>query len=720
MAAQLDNNNVVERVTKKPRIRTLFKVMLVVVFAWRVPSFREAIVDMHRYAQHARCVDKDVDLANRHDSQTSTTGLQQCEIPENHTTMDANWLRFVTKAKWMPAGGLKDGIFAPEWHPALDCPAAFKTLVWVDQAAGIVSCPPGAAMWTFYERSTSPALSSDSSQKVTCDDNGRHTIAPGWGLLRGNSLRLRPKRNVEAVDRAKRLLEKRQNEQKEKKLNHPPHILVYMLDAVSRPALCRSLKATRRSIEAVANRAPELGVNVFEFARHHSVGGNSIRNLTPMLTGLLFADMKAKKKKYEAWTFEEMRRSGYIVANTHNGCRQSNLTFGDGFKINSPDHFFPFQMHDIGYFESLHCQLSKGESSINIEQACAKTPDATECFASPENNMDRVSCLGGRSRATLMLEHFLHVRADHNEVPSFGFLHDYDLHVNNLVALNMYDEDKARIMPMLAEAGVLKDTVVIFLSDHGSQRTITTTTQGAIEYKLPFLHMFVPDAVLNTHSGWREALEFNQQVLTSPRDIHETIIDLAGGRGIGDDKWWEKHGYDPKLGGSSLLHPLEYNRSCADAGIPAIECLCGRAPMVRIKAGSRAWNTVLTDYLPKVVNYMNTELAIHNLTASVCRTLEVDSLLHATSRRSDVNMVAFETRFSIASPRTEPMEMLASFGVGSKELRGVTIDTIIQTSHFSHWVMHCGDEVTAAGGNDHFCDCAHVPDGGWESIRQTQ
>jgi hypothetical protein len=65
------------------------------------------------------------------------------------------------------------------------------------------------------------------------------------------------------------------------------------------------------------------------------------------------------------------------------------------------------------------------------------------------------------------------------------------------------------------------------------------------------------------------------------------------------------------------------------------------------------------------------------------------------------------------------MEMLAVFAVGSMEMRGVMIDTIIQTSRFSHWVEHCGDEVTAAGGNHHYCDCAHVPDGGWESIRQT-
>jgi len=647
----------------------------------------------------------------------SVVVLEQCEIPENHTTMDANWLRLVTKKKWLPAGGLKDGVFAPEWYPTLDCPVAFKTLVWVDQAAGIVSCPPGATMWTFYEESTRAALNSDSSQKVTCEAEGRYTIAPGWGLLCGNSLRLRPKRNAKAMDRAHMLLEKRRKQDETKA--QPPHILVYMLDAVSRPSLYRSMKATRRSIEAVKNNATELGTNVFEFARHHSVGGSSIRNLTPMLSGLLLADIEAKNKSYQAWIFEEMKRSGYIVTDAFNVCRKTNTTFGDAFNRHAPEHYFPFQMHDVGWFGALYCRVAKGKPSIDIERACAKTSDATECFASPENNMNRVSCLGGRSRATMMLEHYLHARADHTAVPSFGFIHDYDVHIDNLVALNMYDEDKARIIPVLAEADLLKDTIVIFLSDHGSQREITATTQGAIEYKLPFLYMFVPDTVLNAHSGWREALEFNQQVLTSPRDVHETMIDLAGGRGMGDVDWWKKHGYDPKVGGSSLLNPISHNRSCADAGIPKNECICGGATMVDIKEGSRAWKGVLKYYLPKLVKYMNAELVENNLAPSVCRTLEVDSLLHAASRRTSEKMMGFQIRFSIVSPRTEPMEMLAVFGVGSRELRGVMIDTIIQTSRFSLWVDHCDAEVTAAGGNHHYCDCAHAPDGGWKSIRKT-
>ena len=652
---------------------------------------------------------------NSSQAATADPWEEQCGIPENHTAMDQSWLRFVKERGWLPAEGLEDGTFAPEWYATLDCPAALKTLQWVDQSAGLVSCPPGATMWTFSETSTHPVLSTKSSQKLECDGNGQYIIPPGLGLLCGNSIRLRPKRNLEAIARAQGLMDKRREQDETK--GRPPHILMYMMDAVSRPAFNRSLKATRRSNEAVASRASELGTNVFEFGRHHSVGGSSIRNLTPMLSGLLLQDMQAWKKQYQAWIFEEMRRSGYVVINTHNACSlpKSNTTFmNSSYGKNAVESYFPFQLYDIGWFEGLYCTVRKHDPSIHVEQACAKTPNDNECFASAEQNtqMGRVACLGGRSRATLMVEHYLHARADHDGAPSFAHLHDYDLHIENLVVPHMYDEDKARIMPMLAEADVFKDSVVIFLSDHGNQQEICTTTQGAFEHKLPFLYMFVPDTVLNVNPGWREALEFNEQVLTSPLDVHETMVHLAGGRGMGDVDWWKIHGHDPKLGGSSLLNRLPFNRSCADAGIPATECICGGASMDAIAEGSRMWNTVLTFFIPQLVEYMNSELAEDGLIPSVCRSLETGSLLSVASRRITERDVAYQARFSIVSPRMKPMEMFAVFSARRRGKK-VTVDTLIQTSRFAHWVQHCQADVLAGGGNQHYCDCSRAPDGGW-------
>ena len=46
----------------------------------------------------------------------------------------------------------------------------------------------------------------------------------------------------------------------------------------------------------VKRNVQKLGTTVFEFSRHHSMGGGSIHNLTPMLSGLLLKELKARSE----------------------------------------------------------------------------------------------------------------------------------------------------------------------------------------------------------------------------------------------------------------------------------------------------------------------------------------------------------------------------------------------------------------------------------------
>jgi len=97
--------------------------------------------------------------------------------------MNANWLRVAAKNEWLPKGGIQDGVFAPEWYPTMDCPAALTTLVWINRSAGIVGCPPNATMFTFYETSKSPTISRTGSKQVTCNATGQYSLPAGLGLV---------------------------------------------------------------------------------------------------------------------------------------------------------------------------------------------------------------------------------------------------------------------------------------------------------------------------------------------------------------------------------------------------------------------------------------------------------------------------------------------------------------------------------------------------------
>eukprot|EP00594_Rhizosolenia_setigera_P000414 CAMPEP_0178948798 /NCGR_PEP_ID=MMETSP0789-20121207/5677_1 /TAXON_ID=3005 /ORGANISM="Rhizosolenia setigera, Strain CCMP 1694" /LENGTH=605 /DNA_ID=CAMNT_0020629213 /DNA_START=280 /DNA_END=2094 /DNA_ORIENTATION=+ len=604
-------------------------------------------------------------------------------------------------------------------------------------------------MWTFLEDSINPAVSKTSSKRILCPETGTYSLPLGQGVLCQNSVRLRPSRNINAIERSKELLKKRQLQvlkQKQEKTTtraassaRPPHILVYMQDAVSRPALYRNMKATHRAIQDIMDRGKDLGTHVYEFKRHHSMGGSSIINLTPMLTGLAYDDMTSHGNKYEAWAFEEFRRLGYVSINTYNICRPYNERYGDKFNRNGPEHYFPYEMEDIGWFQSLFCDVNKRNwkdriPENEVQAKCAKTTKdikgGKSCVSSSENNMG-ISCLGGRSRASLMVEHYLKVRQDIKDdtgdgVPTFAFLHDYDLHVEKVIDLHRYDEDKAGILKQLE--GVFKDTVVFYVSDHGNQQKITLTEQGSIEYKLPFWYLMLPDQVLQERGSDGDHiidnLNHNQYVLTSQPDVHETMLDLAGGRGLGDDAWWEQHGHDPNLLGSSVLQKLPFNRTCDDIGIPPLACVCSEIMSEDISPNSSQFGMVQREILPKVVKHMNDELEKSNnlISSGVCRELKPKKLESVSWRPITPKVKTFNLRFTVESPRLETMEFIASASKGIMQFRGFHMGTVIQASRFAHWIEQCRQEVTDAGGNHHFCDCVKPPENkyGWNYNRTAE
>lgn len=685
----------------------------------------------------------------------------QCPIPENRTAMDASWLKFVTKEGWLPkntSGIPLEGAFYDKWHPTMDCPSAFRTLQWKEggDSNGELKCPPGAPMWTFHESSTTPAISTKNSTRIICPESGIYSLARGWGVLCQNSMRLRPSRSDAAIARAQGLMKKRKEQGRSERqelissnsgaghnnisttttapstsTRRPPHILIYMQDAVSRPALHRNLKALKRTIQDISDRGADLGTNIYEFHRHHSVGGSTIRNLTPMLTGLLLKNIENHKNSYEAWAFEEFRRMGYISINSHNFCSWHSVNYGTHIGVNAPEHYFPHQMEDIGWFGSAFCSMQQQfEPRIPISEVqanCARTPQDTDedCKPSKEKNQSKQNCLGGRSRSSMMIEHYLKIREDHkdDDVPTFAFMQDDDLHIEDITSLHRYDNDKAAIFQTLEKSGVLRDTVIVYVSDHGSQQKITTTTLGANEYKLPFWYLAVPEEVLiERGKGVREALEANQHVLTSQPDVHETMLDLAGGRGMGDAEWWQQHGHDPDLNGNSVLEALPYNRTCADAGIPALECSCGDMITEELAPGSNQWRLVQTSIIPKIMDHMNDELEKHKLISmGVCRKLTAKNLLSASSRPVTVRITSYTLRFSVESTRSEPMEFFAEAGKGNKNWRkAFLLHTVNQSSRFAHWIEQCSQDVMFAGGDQHFCDCVKPPVSGGLKFNETQ
>ena len=97
--------------------------------------------------------------------------------------------------------------------------------------------------------------------------------------------------------------------------------------------------------------------------------------------------------------------------------------------------------------------------------------------------------------------------------------HDY---LNNAGYMDLFVYN---LLERLFQDNLLKDTIVIFFSDHGIRfGEIRETLSGKYEERLPFAHIYVPEE-------WRnQNLSINQNRLTSPFDIHATLKHILFGK----------------------------------------------------------------------------------------------------------------------------------------------------------------------------------------------
>ena len=154
-------------------------------------------------------------------------------------------------------------------------------------------------------------------------------------------------------------------------------------------------------------------------------------------------------------------------------------------------------------------------------------------------------------------------------VPSFGFFWTNGISHENMNGPSAIDGHFEAKLQDMENAGVFNDSLVIVLSDHGMRYgDIRTTFIGWYEERLPFIYIWIPEWFREQDPEAYKSLRINQNRLTSPYDLYETLRDIlirAGGQAI------------PSSGCptcSTLLRPVPRTRGCNDAGIAPHWCTC--------------------------------------------------------------------------------------------------------------------------------------------------
>jgi hypothetical protein len=139
----------------------------------------------------------------------------------------------------------------------------------------------------------------------------------------------------------------------------------------------------------------------------------------------------------------------------------------------------------------------------------------------------------------------------------------------------------------------MDNLMVVVMGDHGTEHgDMRATLQGHLEQRLPFMSLTFPDWFTSNQSQSFANLMKNQERLTTPYDVHKTLMGLL------DVREAQNYAADNKLGINLLTNIVPSSRNCIQAGIDIQWCTC-------IDYASIADDTVAQAVGQLVVHYIN-------------------------------------------------------------------------------------------------------------------
>ncbi|CAH1645434.1 unnamed protein product [Spodoptera littoralis] len=185
----------------------------------------------------------------------------------------------------------------------------------------------------------------------------------------------------------------------------------------------------------------------------------------------------------------------------------------------------------------------------------------------------------------------------------FCFTISSDVSHDNFNLISSADESLLSFMETFKAKNLLEDTLLIVMGDHGSRFSkLRETYQGRLEERLALLSFFLPEKLKRLRPDAVAALKQNVDRLTTPFDLHSTILDVLDLKDLSNDYTVPGCDFPRAL---SLLEPIPANRSCADAAIARHWCTCTK--WRNVTTSSPMYNIVATA-LAEYINFLTSEL----------------------------------------------------------------------------------------------------------------
>ncbi|XP_068151114.1 uncharacterized protein [Drosophila tropicalis] len=372
-------------------------------------------------------------------------------------------------------------------------------------------------------------------------------------------------------------------------------IMILGIDSVSHLNFLRQMPKTSTYIK---KHLPHV-----EFWGFNKVGDNTFPNLVALLSGLDQRELEIScvnlsERIFDRCSFiwKRFKQVGYKTAFAEDVARLANFnSFFAGFNNTPTDYYFRPIM-------------------LEMEETIA-------------NNLvlNMNLCLGGRRTADVLLEYMRKLIPMYIKKQFFSFFWTVTLSHDSFNNPALLDGQMASQLSILKESGVLNRTLVLLMSDHGLRwGAFRKTYQGIMEERQPLLIALYPDWLPERYPEAVANLQLNSKRLTTPFDLHATMLDLLDIRNLEKDQLQRRADAlmnDPlKLPrGISLFLPVPVERTCEQATIASHWCTCHQRkelPTIdgRVQRAARF-----------LVRLINERLKSH----SQCRTLYLNSILKA-------------------------------------------------------------------------------------------
>ncbi|CAH1369497.1 unnamed protein product [Tenebrio molitor] len=312
------------------------------------------------------------------------------------------------------------------------------------------------------------------------------------------------------------------------------NVLMFGFDSISRNSFIRKLPKSYKYLTEVLHGDVLQGYNI--------IGDGTPQALIPILTGKTELELPDTRKRFTNTKFvnsypfiwNDFKDAGYVTGFLEDVPELGTFTYRlNGFNETPTDHYMrPYYLASLG-----------------------------------ERRKWPKLCTGEIPRHQVMLNQIKNFFTVYKDKPKFLFGFHGELSHDDYNLVGVADNDLYKFLKYMYESGILDDTILIVMADHGHRfAEIRNTIQGKQEERLPFFSFTFPQNFKNHFRQAYENFQNNLDKLTTPFDIHSTLKTVLNLVDIGEADINERS--------VSLFTKIPSERSCSHAYIEPHWCAC--------------------------------------------------------------------------------------------------------------------------------------------------